>query len=115
MIIEIGSKWIKDGEVVEVENIKDNHFDNNSTSRTDCLWFWDKQGSIHVLTECDFLEQYKPYEEPKQTVVIEKWLCYDNLAESYSIVEESNIYGFINDDRAYLSKVRLLDTYEVTL
>ena len=60
-----------------------------------------------------YLYRIKP--KPKQTVVIEKWLCYDNLAESYSIVEESNIDGFINDDRAYLSKVRLLDTYEVTL
>ena len=58
---------------------------------------------------------YRIKPKPKPTVVIEKWLCYDNLAESYSIVEESNIDGFINDDRAYLSKVRLLDTYEVTL
>ena len=59
----------------------------------------------------------KIYEEPKpkQTVVIEKWLCYDNLAESYSICEESNIDGFINDDRGYISKVKLIDTYEVTL
>ena len=62
---------------------------------------------------CGYKYRIKP--KPKPTVVIEKWLCYDNLAESYSIVEESNIDGFINDDRAYLSKVRLLDTYEVTL
>ena len=62
MSIEIGSKWVKDGEVVEVENIKDNHFNNDRTSRIDCVWFWDEQGRIHVLTERDFLEQYKPYE-----------------------------------------------------
>lgn len=53
----------------------------------------------------------------KQVVVIEKWLIYDNLSKSYSIAEESNIDGYINDDRAYLSKVKLLDTktYEVGL
>ena len=53
--------------------------------------------------------------KPKQIVVIEKWLCYDNLAESYSICAESNIDGFINDDRAYLSKVKLIDTLEISL
>ena len=73
---------------------------------------------LNVLLMCDFHgDDWEIYEEPKpkQTVVIEKWLCYDNLAESYSIVEESNIDGFINDDRAYLSKVKLLDTCEAEL
>ena len=60
-------------------------------------------------------DNYRIKPKPKQIVVIERWLCYDNLAESYSICAESNIDGFINDDRAYLSKVKLLDTYEVTL
>ena len=57
------------------------------------------------------------YEEPKpkQVVVIEKWLIYDNLSKSYSIAEESNIDGYIKDDRAYISKIKLLDTYEVEL
>ena len=61
--------------------------------------------------------EWEIYEEPKpkQVVVIEKWLCYDNLSKSYSIAEESNIDGYINDDRAYISKVKLLDTYEVEL
>ena len=61
--------------------------------------------------------KWELYEEhkPKQVVVIEKWLCYDNLSKSYSIAEESNIDGYINDDRAYISKVKLLDTYEVEL
>ena len=60
---------------------------------------------------------YRPYIEPKpkQVVVIEKWLIYDNFTKSYSIAEESNIEEFLKDDRAYLSKVKLLDTYEVTL
>ena len=57
------------------------------------------------------------YEEPKpkQVVVIEKWLIYDNLSKSYSIAEESNIEEFLKDDRAYLSKVKLLETYEVEI
>ena len=57
------------------------------------------------------------YEEPKpkQVVVIEKWLIYDNLSKSYSIAEESNIEEFLKDDKTYLSKVKLLDTYEVEL
>ena len=62
---------------------------------------------------CDY--RIKP--ELKQVVVIEKWLCYDNLSQSHSIVEESNIDGYISDYRNDLSKVRLLDTntYEVEL
>lgn len=57
------------------------------------------------------------YEEPKQkqVVVIEKWLIYNNLFKSYSIAEESNIEEFLKDDKAYLSKVKLLDTYEVEI
>lgn len=61
--------------------------------------------------------EYRIKSKPKQVVVIEKWLLYDNLYKSYSIAEESNIDGCISDDRDYLSKVRLLDTktYEVEL
>ena len=60
---------------------------------------------------------YRIKPEPKQVVAIEKWLIYDNLSKSYAIAEESNIDGYISDDRDYLSKVRLLDTktYEVGL
>ena len=60
MSIEIGSKWVKDGEVVEVERQRENHFSEVNTLRIDCVWFFDKEESIHVLTERDFLEQYKP-------------------------------------------------------
>ena len=87
MIIEIGSKWVKDGKVVEVENIKDNHFDNNRTSRTDCVWFWDKQGSIHVLTECDFLKQYKPY-----GVVYEYKWAYLNKKDFFIAIDDKHFY-----------------------
>ena len=59
--------------------------------------------------------EYRIKPKPKQVVVIEKWLIYDNFTKSYSIAEESNIEEFLKDDRAYLSKVKLLDTYEVTI
>ena len=59
--------------------------------------------------------EYRIKPKQKQVVFIEKWLIYDNLSKSYSIAEESNIDGYISDDRDYLSKVKLLDTYEVEL
>lgn len=61
--------------------------------------------------------EYRIKPKPKQVVLIEKWLIYDNLSKSYSIAEESNIDGYISDARDYLSKVRLLytKTYEVEL
>ena len=57
------------------------------------------------------------YEEPKQkqTVIIETWLCLDTVTKSYCICEESCVDAYINDDRHYLKKVKLLETYEVTL
>ena len=59
--------------------------------------------------------EYRIKPKQKQVVAIEKWLIYDNFTKSYSIAEESNIEEFLKDDRAYLSKVKLLDTYEVEL
>ena len=59
--------------------------------------------------------EYRIKPKQKQVVAIEKWLIYDNLSKSYAVAEESNIDGYIRDDRAYLSKVKLLDTYEVEL
>ena len=55
MNIEIFSKWIKDGEVVEVTNT----YESVGIS---CIWYIDKDTISHILTERDFLEQYKPYE-----------------------------------------------------
>ena len=82
----------------------------------DGSWFKDDLGSeININLHYD--EDFEIYEKlnPKQVVVIEKWLIYDNLSKSYSIAEESNIDCYISDDRAYLSKVKLLDTYEVEI
>ena len=47
--------------------------------------------------------------EPKQKVIIEKWLLKDD-EDNYYIVQSSNIDKF-NDD----NKIKLLETYEVEL
>ena len=62
-------------------------------------------------TEWEIYEEQKPV----QTVTIEKWLCLDTGTQSYCICEESCIDAYINDDRPYLKKVKLLETYEVEL
>ena len=63
MSIEIGKKYIsKDGGVVVVENIKNNYYNDTKTSAAICVWFWDIEGDIHVLTDNDFIEQHRPYE-----------------------------------------------------
>ena len=84
-------------------------FEGNTVVDADGIYF----DSLTV----NLAEDWEIYEEPKpkQVVVIEKWLIYDNLSKSYSIAEESNIDGYIKDDRAYISKIKLLDTYEVEL
>ena len=67
MSIEIGKQYTgKDGEVVEVLSNPFNCFypyedSMNMKEREKCVWFMNDEGN-HVLTERDFLEQYKPYE-----------------------------------------------------
>ena len=56
MSIEIGSKWVKDGEVVEVFKI------TTVSTHDEVIFFTCKKGINHVLFDYDFLEQYKPYE-----------------------------------------------------
>ena len=63
MSIEIGSKWVKDGEVVEVlDTLSCEHEQKNDLRYCDIVFYQDKELNNHVLTERDFLEQYKPYE-----------------------------------------------------
>lgn len=69
MSIEIGSKWVKDGEVVEVVNVGESYFGEMFSDSMLVIWFTHstKTDHYHVLTERDFLKQYKPYEP------IEEW------------------------------------------
>ena len=65
MSIEIGSKWVKDGEVVKVLGALKNSINYSNNYVVMCIWFKHqiKADYYHVLTERDFLEQYKPYDE----------------------------------------------------
>lgn len=65
MSIEAGQKYIdKDGEVVEIISRNQNNYENlfNCFVSEYCVWYSKTQEKdvIHVLTEQDFLEQYKP-------------------------------------------------------
>lgn len=59
--------------------------------------------------------EYRIKPKPKQVIVLETWLVYDILSNSYAVAEESNIEGYIKDDRGYLSKIKLLSTRKVEL
>ena len=57
MSIEIGSKWVKDGEVVEVKQVSEILNDNLYYP---VIWFSSLTEKYKkILTERDFLEQYK--------------------------------------------------------
>ena len=87
MIIEIGSKWVKDGEVVEVTNFYE------SVSIW-CIWFIDSENNSHILTERDFLEQYKPYE-----VVYEYKWAYLNKKDFFIAIDDKHFY--IDEEEFY--------------
>ena len=59
MSIEKGSKWVKDGEVVEVKKVEEM---THQGFFYPVVWFNSTQHYAHILTERDFFEQYKPYE-----------------------------------------------------
>ena len=84
---------------------------------------WEKEYYIQFSENAGFIdeslavtyvtpeEDWEIYEEPKQTVTVEKWLCLDG--GFYFTLEGS--FDFINDYNSYITKVKLLDTYEVEL
>lgn len=57
------------------------------------------------------LYSYRSKPKPKQTMTIEKWLCLDGGL--YFTLEGS--FAFIHNYNSYITKVKLLDTYEVEL
>ena len=100
MSIEIGSKWVKDGEVVKVENICMNSTVGYSTQ---CVWFMHntKTDFIHVLTERDFLEQYKPYEVVYEYEFIAQQPNGDRHYTNYLTEKEMEYFSFQNDCAYY--------------
>lgn len=79
MSIKIGEQYIdNNGKKVEVLSNPFNYFypyedPMDMKEREKCVWFKDDEGN-HVLTERDFLEQYKPYEQ-----VYEAFYSYGNI------------------------------------
>ena len=61
MQVESNSKWIKDGEIITVFGTGPVTKDSK---HLDCVMFQHstKTDHMHILTERDFLDQYKPYE-----------------------------------------------------
>ena len=103
MSIEKDSKWVKDGEVVELNTARDNYFDNGNTSRVECVWFWDKEGNIHVLTERDFLEQYKPYEPVYEYKYVIGFTEFQKITNKFyksdeELMSSEDTYGFIGQN-----------------
>ena len=80
MNIEIGSKWIKDGEAVEVKAL-------TSSILVEVVWYSKNGEKEHVITKDDFLEQYKPYE-----VVYEYKYAYPIIKDDYEIIIVQNEY-----------------------
>ena len=95
MSIEKDSKWVKDGEVVEVFNCRKNH-GGIYQDMIPCVWFL-FDGDTHVLTESDFLEQYKPYEPVYEykfvtdihcgTKILDGYFTEDEIKEKYEVYQ----------------------------
>ena len=60
----------------------------------------------YLFNFCDYKYRIK---EPKQKVIIEKWLC-QNGQGNYAIIESTNV----NQYNSY-EKVKLIESYEVEL
>lgn len=77
------------------------------------IYFSFKNGMQFIFGYLEY--DWKIYEEPKpvQTVTIEKWLCIED-GENYCTYEgDTNYFNAIENFAT--KKVKLLDTYEVTL
>ena len=95
MSIEIGSKWVKDGEVVEVTDITE------TVGRDEVIYFKCKQGKDHVLYDYDFLEQYKPYEVVYEYEFIAQQPNGDRQYTNFMTEKEMEHFSFQNDCAYY--------------
>ena len=87
MSIEIGSKWVKDGEVVEITNIIE------TVGRDEVIYYKCKQNKSHVMYDYDFLEQYTPYEvvyeyrwateERYGLAILDRYLTEEEIGSTY--------------------------------
>ena len=73
---------------------------------------FDSNGNKFNTIFMSFSDDWEIYEEPKQTVTIERWLCkYNNY---YAVKSTSDIDTFLKDN-IYVEKVKLLDTRVIEL
>ena len=104
MSIEIGSKWVKDGEVVKIISRNKNNYENlfNCFVSEYCVWYSKTQEKdvIHVLTEQDFLEQYKPYEPVYEYKYVIGFTEFQKITNKFyksdeELMSSEDTYGFI--------------------
>ena len=98
MSIKIGSKWVKDGEVVEVLDRLLVEYTSRDDLR-DCtiVFYQDKGRYNHAIAQRDFLEQYKPYEPVYEykyatdihcgTKILDKYFTEDEIKEEYEVYQ----------------------------
>ena len=93
MNIKIGSKWVKDGEVVEVSNIVHTPCVKGSAIYIHTIVYHSQLEDFRARERVEFLEQYNPYE-----VVYEYQYAY--LDEDRNA--ETTVF-FYKDDAEFLS------------
>lgn len=106
MSIEIGSKWVKDGEVVDVVSnfhftLEDEHKKNDGIDLfSGCtVWFFVAE-KVSVLTERDFLEKYKPYEPVYEYKYVIGSTEFQKITNKFyknfeELMNSEDTYGFI--------------------
>lgn len=103
MSIEKDSKWVKDGEVVEVVWLNATFvYEYELSGNEKMVWYecdsdTQKNKIRHVLTERDFLEQYKPYEPVYEyryvtdiyceTKILNRYFTEDEIKEEYEVYQ----------------------------
>ena len=103
MSIEVGSKWVKDGEVVEViEEISDSFYSKIfMINFTIDLILTDKKCFI---IKADFLEQYKPYEPVYEWQWCTKYNGND-LYEATEYYTEEEIEKHVDFEKLYIQRL----------
>lgn len=93
MSIEIGSKWVKDGEVVEVKAL-------TSSILVEVVWYSKNDEKEHVITKDDFLEQYNPYKPVYEYKYVIGFTEFQKITNKFyksdeELMSSEDTYGFI--------------------
>ena len=80
--------------------------------------FYDKTHDNWIkkdINSFNWIDRDYRIKEQKKTITIEKWLCKDDNLETFTIIEATNINTFLLHYYDNISKIKLLETYEVVL